>query len=182
MLSRWPAIRCVNSEITWPCLHVAGEALPTDIETALAALVRGESGESNKQSSRLSIPAVDSQRHGRGGEDPAMMPAAVKPAVPNGPAADIRQPDGAPEQPAEHSDASPADGQHSHAADNGNTPTVSAVAAAALLGTAVALPERANVLVTDLLDHRCRTSLPTTGTCSGCAATALLVKQDSAHL
>ena len=48
----------------------------------------------------------------------------------------------------------PLNGRQESASENAAAATVPAAAAAALLGAAVALPERADVLVTDMLDHR----------------------------
>ena len=83
----------------------------------------------------------------------------------------MRMPDGAHAQPSNNSGASPAGGLQPHAPQAGSPPTVSAAAAAALLEAAVALPERADVLVTDMLDHRCSVTVHHETLCYlGCAA------------
>ena len=56
-------------------------------------------------------------------------------------------------------DSYSAGAQQSHASGVDSVPTVPAAAAAAILNAAVTLPERADVLVTDMLDHRCRPAL-----------------------
>ncbi len=134
------------------CTHLAGEALPTDIEAALAALV---SQQRSMHSTSLTAPSADGPRHGCDGEDHAVLPAAAGSVAPDNAAADMRLPDVAPAQPSSNNGAIPAGGLRPHAPESGSSPTVSATAAAALLEAAVALPERGDVLVTDMLDHRC---------------------------
>ena len=152
---RQPCLGSISCRASASYVSSTGEALPLDIETALAALAQQRSSGIPGATTAAS-PPNGFNRPLTDGRQLVSGSAATAVSAPSS--------NGAAGLPNGYQSAVPSDGDRSTQAgvqkrttsDPDRMPTVPAAAAAAILDAAVALPDRADVLVTDMLDHRCR--------------------------